>query len=460
MPPTGFLNDPNGLIQFKGKYHIFFQWNPYKTEHGTKYWGHYWTEDFIHWKLEKPALRPGAWYDKNGCYSGSAVEYEGKLYLFYTGNVKSVSEDRRYAYQCLAVSEDGIHFEKKGPVIYTPDGYTSHFRDPKVWKKDGLWYMVLGAQNLNLEGNVVLYRSANLTDWTFLGPIAGSNRNGLNDFGYMWECPDLFQLDGTDILLVCPQGIQPKGWEYQNKFQSGYFVGKLDYRRADFRFQSFKELDRGFDFYAPQTMEDRNGRRILIGWLGMSDEMEQHIPTIPHNWLHMLTIPRQLKLANGRLYQIPIEELHALRDQKLISSRFFMKGATVDHWQLEGMKTSELNVTFHEPIVGTFELTLRNQIRIQYDPVSKRFTLERTKRESGEKEQRHCHVKALGDIRIFMDTSAIEIFVNEGEEVFSARYFAEPDDETMTISSESDLHVNVEAWKLKPFVIDTTDFSL
>lgn len=140
MPPVGLLNDPNGFIQFKGVYHLFYQWNPFETAHGAKFWGHYTSKDFINWEHQPIALAPSEWYEKNGCYSGSAIENDGKMVLFYTGNVKDENGDRE-TYQCMAVSQDGITFEKKGPVIYLPEGYTAHFRDPKVWKKKirGIW---------------------------------------------------------------------------------------------------------------------------------------------------------------------------------------------------------------------------------------------------------------------------------------------------------------------------------
>lgn len=150
-PPVGLMNDPNGLVYFKDKYHVFFQWNPFGTKHTFKAWGHFSSEDFIQWEEHPPALVPSEWYEKDGCYSGSALTHQGKLYLFYTGNVRT-NNGGRESYQCLAVSEDGIHFEKQGPVIELPKGYTSDFRDPKVWREKDRWYLVVGAQTESLEG--------------------------------------------------------------------------------------------------------------------------------------------------------------------------------------------------------------------------------------------------------------------------------------------------------------------
>lgn len=276
---VGLINDPNGFSQFKGKYHLFYQWNPLKTDHTAKYWAHSVSEDLLHWKRKNTALRPDTWYSKNGVYSGSGIVIDEKLYLFYTGNVKD-EEENRSSYQCFAVSEDGENFERFEPsIVNQPDGYTRHIRDPKIWEKDGKYYAVIGIQSEKLEGKVVLYSSEDLKDWKFLGEIAGGNRNPLGDFGYMWECPDYFQLKDektgkiVDILAACPQGMEAEGDLYNNKYQSGYFFGKLNYEKSEFEISSeFTELDRGHDFYVSQTMEDDKGRRILVGWMGVPEE--------------------------------------------------------------------------------------------------------------------------------------------------------------------------------------------
>ena len=116
-PAKGLLNDPNGLIQFNGVYHVFYQWNQNGTTHTTKSWGHVTSDDMIRWVDQPVALEPNEWFDKDGCYSGSAISFKDELYLFYTGNVRNEKNERE-SYQCLAVSKDGIYFEKKGRRIY------------------------------------------------------------------------------------------------------------------------------------------------------------------------------------------------------------------------------------------------------------------------------------------------------------------------------------------------------
>lgn len=440
MPPVGLLNDPNGLIQYKGIYHVFYQWNPFDTSHGSKFWGHYTSTDMVTWSEEPVALLPSESYEKNGCYSGSAIEAEGKLYLFYTGNVK-LEDDTRETYQCLAVSSDGIHFEKKGPILTLPKGYTPHFRDPKVWKKEDRWYMVLGAQTYEEKGTVVLFTSDNLYDWQEVGQIAGSGMHGLSEFGYMWECPDLINLNGTDVLIVSPQGVKSCGHLYQNVFQSGYFVGKLDYEKGDFSHGDFTELDRGFDFYAPQTFENSSGRTILFAWMGITDEMEEHQPTISNHWVHALTIPRVLDLREGKIYQNPVEELKKLRkNQKVITNK---EKALINELEIS---TSELLIELQNEN-SYFNISFRNEASLCFNPEKQEISLKRRNIKTNSIESRTCKIESVRELQILLDHSSIEIFINNGEEVFTARFFPEPRDKTLTVQCDTDFKLHY--WDLE-----------
>lgn len=446
MPPVGLLNDPNGFIQFNDTYHLFYQWNPFETSHGAKFWGHYTSTDLINWQHEQIALAPSEWYEKNGCYSGSAVEHEGKMVLFYTGNVKD-EQGNRETYQCMAVSEDGYSFEKKGPVIYLPEGYTAHFRDPKVWKKENRWYMVLGAQDLDEQGHVVLYSSENLTDWDFHGSIAGPNRNGLKSFGYMWECPDLFELAGEDVLLISPQGIEPEGDKYHNLFQAGYFIGRLDYSNPTYTHGEFTELDRGFDFYAPQTTEDNKGRRLLFGWMGMTDENEQDQPTIKNGWIHAMTLPRVLTVTGNKLYQNPVEELKQLRKNEVLHKRVKIADSNITLEQIEGTSL-ELELNILENGSDFFEITFRDNVKVEYSTKDQRLSLHRQSFKGDVTESRHCHVESLKKLQIFLDTSSIEVFVNDGAEVFTARYFSSTETNKIVFSAKGQIDFDVKKWDL------------
>ena len=451
---VGLINDPNGFSQFKGKYHLFYQWNPLKTDHTAKYWGHSVSDDLLHWERKSTALRPDTWYSKNGVYSGSGIVINEKLYLFYTGNVKD-EEGNRSSYQCFAISEDGENFERLEPsIVNQPDGYTRHIRDPKIWEKDGKYYAVIGIQSEKLEGKAVLYSSENVKDWKYLGEIAGGNKEPLGDFGYMWECPDYFQLKDektgkvVDILAACPQGLEPQGDLYNNKYQSGYFFGKLDYEKPDFEITSeFTELDRGHDFYAPQTMEDDKGRRIIVGWMGVPEE--EDYPTVKNEWLHCLTLPRELKVIDGVLYQLPMDEMKGIRGEK---TEF--NGAV--NGETEAGKGTEYEmIAEFSDFSDDFGLKLRtgenNETVIKFDYKEKKLILDRSRGEQPDKKPRKVYLGDIEklDLRIFVDNSSVEVFVNGGKEVFSSRIFPQKNADGIKVFSEENVNVKIEKWEWK-----------
>ncbi|MEI2664324.1 sucrose-6-phosphate hydrolase [Rossellomorea sp. LJF3] len=447
MPPVGLLNDPNGFIQFKGTYHVYYQWMPFKTGHGAKFWGHYSSNDFVNWTHEEIALTPSEWYEKNGCYSGSAIEHDGKIYAYYTGNVKD-EEGNRETYQCLAISEESLHFDKRGPVVHLPDGFTAHFRDPKVWEQDGAFFMVVGAQTRELKGAVALFRSDDLENWDYQGVLTGGGEGRLADFGYMFECPDLFPLGERDILIFSPQGIEASGMKYQNVYQAGYVAGQFDSATGTFEHGEFEELDRGFDFYAPQTTLDDKGRRILFAWMSVPDQNDQDHPTIEHKWLHTMTLPRELKLVDGKVRQVPLEEMEDLRVGPAIQVNVELNRETRVLNAVKG-KAFEMEITDLSMTEGWFDLTVGDGIRFVYSSGEQTVTLERKSYVNGVVEKRQCSVKQLNSLRVFVDTSSIEVFVNEGEETFTARFYPSPNNDTVRFETSHQAVFTIRKWDLK-----------
>ena len=451
---VGLINDPNGFPQFKGKYHMFYQWNPLGTDHKNKTWAHSVSDDLLHWKRLKTALRPDTWYSKDGVYSGSAIVDDEKLYLFYTGNVKD-SDGNRESYQCLAVSSDGENFERWEPsIVNQPDGYTRHIRDPKIWKKDGKFYAVIGIQSEDLEGKAVLYSSENIKDWKFEGEIAGANHGKIKDFGFMWECPDYFQLKDEktgeikDLLVFSPQGLEPEGDLYNNKYQTGYLFGKLDYKKPEFEILSdFVEIDRGHDFYAPQSMEDDKGRRLIVGWMGIPEE--EDFPTVKNKWLHCLTLPRELKVIDGKLYQLPIKEMESIRGEKIE----FSEKVTGEVKVGTGV-TYELKAKFTD-FNSDFGLKLRtgknSETVLKFDYNDKKFVLDRTKGEQSDKRLRKVYLGDISELEltVFVDNSSVEVFINGGAEVFSSRIFPEKDANGIIVFADKDVNAEIEKWEWK-----------
>ena len=268
----------------------------------------------------------------------------------------------------------------------------------------------------------------------------------------MWECPDYFQLKDektgkiVDILAACPQGLEAERDLYNNKYQSGYFFGKLDYEKPDFEITSeFTELDRGHDFYAPQTMEDDKGRRILIGWMGVPEE--EDYPTVKNEWLHCLTLPRELKVIDGVLYQLPIEEMQSIRGKK---TEF---NGTVNGEIEAGKGIAYEMIAEFSNFSDDFGLKLRadenNETVIKFDYKEKKLVLDRSRGEQPDKKPRKVYLGDIEklDLRIFVDNSSVEVFVNGGKEVFSSRIFPQKDADGIKVFSEENIDVKVEKWE-------------
>ena len=449
MPPTGWLNDPNGLCQFQGVYHVFFQYSPDNPEGGSKGWGHYTSTDLLEWQYAGIALSPEAEFDRNGVYSGSALASEGVMHLFYTGNVKLEGDynyitDGRQSNTVLSSSEDGLNFDGKKCLMTNddyPDHLTCHIRDPKVVTgksigiEDDNYYMFLGARTKDDRGEVLVYKSPDLESWEHTNILTGEKR-----FGYMWECPDAFMLGEKKILSVSPQGVETRGIDYQNVYQSGYFEldGSFD---GEYRLKNFREWDRGFDFYAPQTFLDEQGRRLLIGWIGMPDDQEQCNPTVNDGWQNALTVPREVFLKDEKVMQYPAEELLSLRKEEQILE----PGKTSDKMQYYDIEITMLEDT-------DLTLVISDGITLCYSRSDKMFTITFLQEQNlgyGRK-SRAVYLDECRSVRILADTTCLEVYLNGGEEVFTTRFYTE-DGMSSFRAEKGDMEIKY--WVMEPMKV-------
>ncbi len=449
MPPDGWLNDPNGLCQFHGEYHVFFQYSPEEPEGGMKHWGHYISPDLLHWEYAGTALSPEESFESRGVYSGSALVRDGKMYLYYTGNVKLKGDynyitNGRQSNTVLVESNDGRTFGRKECLMTNadyPSDLTCHVRDPKVVSgadigiNDGCDYMVLGARTREDVGEILLYRSGDLRRWEFVHSISSDEK-----FGYMWECPDVFMVDDQKILSISPQGIESDGINYQNLYQSGYYKVQGDFA-GEYDLWGFKEWDRGFDFYAPQTFADEKGRRLLIGWIGMPDVPEHENPTVEYGWQNALTVPREICLKNGHITQYPAEELKVLRAEEQV-----LETGEIS----EEMPCYDAEVKVNQS--EEFEIVISDSIYLFYEKDKKIFTLEFDQAaDIGRgRRSRSVHLDKCETVRMLMDTSCMEIFLNGGEEVFTSRFYTENGKSSFKINNPG---AKVHYWKLNTLEI-------
>lgn len=434
--PFGLINDPNGLSYYNEEYYIFFQWNPYGCEHKYKHWGYVKTKNFKDFSIPKIALIPEDYFDKNGCYSGGAIVKDGNLEVFYTGNVKG-DKGERISYQCKGVLQENGEVKKLGPVIEElPKGYTAHFRDPYIWEKDGQYYMILGIQRADLKGRCVIYRSHDLENWNFMGELKTSH----NDFGFMWECPSFFELDNKEVLIFSPQGLEKEEFRYQNIYQSGYLVGDFDYGTLEFKSErEFKELDMGFDFYAPQVFKDGKGRTIMIGWMGLPEKEEFHCSR-EKGWIFSLTMPRELTLKDGVLYQNPIKEMRSLRGDKIVN----LNNVCIEHLNFKEVKENsyEFKIDIDRYESSNFKLNFMEgedeYTSLTYDFEKEICLIDRNSMANGEKGIRKFKLESNGNLKInmFVDKSSVEIYFQDGKEVASLKLYPKKDSFNLSLKTE------------------------
>lgn len=402
--PKGLVNDPNGLCYHQGKYQIFFQWNPFGCEHKHKHWTYTQTTDFINYTKPQIALAPVDKFDKDGCYSGSARSKNNKLEIIYTANLKD-EQNIRYPRQVLVKQDDDGKFIKEKIIIDTiPKGYTTHFRDPYIFTKNNRSFIILGAQRENLTGCALIYEEID-ENWIFRGEL----KTQLTNFGYMWECPNLFTIDDKDILVFCPQGLKAQKYQYQNLYQAGYLIGQFNPDTLEFTHGEFHEFDMGFDFYAPQILVHEN-RHILIGWVGMPDKLQDY-PTINDGWVHSLTLPRELILKNDKLYQRPISELNELNQNTTTK-------INTDKISLSANKKLEISIPLKDISSWQGKLKFNDEyILLTYDKNTSVFTIDRNQLKLGGKGIRQFLVKAQDELNlsVYIDNSIIELYLQDGE---------------------------------------------
>lgn len=265
-PQKGWINDPNGLVFFKGEYHLFYQYNPYHTNWDSMHWGHAVSRDLIHWEEREPALVPDMPYDKDkngGCFSGSVIVHDDRLFLFYTGRTED--ETGIFETQNLAVSEDGKHFRKveNNPLIgEVPEKGGKDFRDPKVFYAQGKWRMICGGSTGRIEhpdsrGRIYLFSSNDLYHWEYNGILYEAESGE----GRMFECPDAFCLDDTWFLTTSPM------YE-KDSATTLYLSGQADFDKCEFRKETKGTLDFGTHYYAAQTYRAITGELLSVAWLG------------------------------------------------------------------------------------------------------------------------------------------------------------------------------------------------
>ena len=462
---VGWMNDPNGFSFYDGQYHMFYQYHPYDSHWGPMHWGHAVSEDLIHWSYLPAAMAPDRPYDRDGCYSGNALTLpDGRQMLMYTGRVLIIDEngdEQELQTQNLAFG-DGDNYVKyaKNPVITGKDlpegGNPYAFRDPKPWiEEDGSFRALMANQDRDHGGQMLLYRSEDGVHWSFVKALIKDDRN----LGQMWECPDFFPLDGKYVLLASAQDMLPKMLEYHNGNGTFYFIGDYDTETCDFTPQTDHAIDYGIDFYAPQTVLTPDGRRVMIGWMQNWDTCNLRTKSTP--WFGQMSIPRELSIRDGRLYQKPVRELEALRTDPVTYRDVFVEDSEIT---LSGVSGRLIDLELEiEPVPGRevfrkfamrFAQNEKFHTGVSFRPYESTIKIDR--KFSGSRRaiihQRRADVKHVNGklrLRLILDRFSAEIFVNDGEKVLSATIYTEQEADGISFVANGAARINVTRYILK-----------
>jgi beta-fructofuranosidase len=440
---AGWINDPNGLSFFDGRYQVYFQHHPYSPEWGPMHWGHVSSEDMVTWRREPIALAPSIEADRDGVFSGSAVvSDDGRLFAYYTGHRwrNGVNEDEgNLQVQCYAVSDDAVSFEKKGVIVECPDGLL-HFRDPKVWRTGDAWYMVFGACSADKRGQVWLYTSADMENWEFDRVLFEDP----DPDAFMLECPDMFPLGDRWVLFYCPMGPEPSGYQARNGHNAGYVVGTWEPGEEFEQLTDFRPIDWGHQYYAPQTLQAPDGRRIAYAWMGSF--------TLPiatqraDGWCGQFTVPRELRLdADNRLWATPIRELTRLRTRTMEFGSFVL-GVNEDRVLVADGEAVEIELKVDLAATTSERVGLKvhatpdgGHTFVHYDDLARRVTLDRRTTGHGDRGYRSAPYTG-GDeltLRVLVDRGSVEVFVNDGLETLTSFSFPGEGPRAVVLTSES-----------------------
>jgi len=462
-PQVGWMNDPNGFSFYQGEYHLFYQNYPYDTVWNSMHWGHAVSKDLLHWRYLPSALAPDEAYDSFGCFSGSALELsDGRHLLMYTGVHKEGSNpELEIQEQCIAVG-NGIDYVKyeNNPVLdkdCLPEKMSkSDFRDPKIWQEaDGSFKCVVGSCDKDRKGAILLFSSKDGFEWKFESTLIDNN-NG--DYGLMWECPDFFALQDKHVLLCSPQDMMPEGKEYPNGNGTLCLIGNYDEIQKKFVYEKNQAVDYGVDFYAPQTMSAPDGRRIMIAWMQNWDTSNQS-ERYGRKWFGQMTLPRELTIKNGRLYQQPVRELELYRSNKVTHTNVAFCGETT----LEGIEGRIIDMEMvvrpqkKEKNYQKFEVRFaqdgRFKTSVSFRP--KEAVLKIDRKFSGSRReyvhQRSCQVLGNSDeikMRIILDRYSAEVFVNDGEEAMTLTFNTDLSAKGISFYADGDVLMDITKYDL------------
>ena len=451
LPTHGWMNDPCGPIYWKGRYHMFLQYNSEPVS-AVKLWAHATSSDMIHWHREPIALAPTpGGPDADGCWTGTAAVVDGKPTFLYTGVVNS-TPDRATLVDanpplresvCMAVAEDDalLHWRKQPqPVIPAPPAGMKvvGFRDPSPWRQGNDWYLIVASGERGAGGRVLLYRSADFRHWEYLHPMAQGKPNGKQgtdpvDSGEMWECPDFFPLDGKHVLI------------HSTERRTLWQIGTLDTATMLFHAEYEGLLDHGA-YYAPKSQLDAQGNRILWGWI---TDTRPQVEYAAAGWSGMMSLPRRLSIDNNQLVMEPAPEAASLRTAPLASLQTAPHGGNA----VVRLPTAGQEIRLTLVQVPEVRARLERSFTDDQGTVLLLHT-EGVPTASGTMHVGDHEINGIGtgplDLHIYLDHSVAEIFINHRQVITCRYYKRNPKEPAISITLAGMWQLTrQQAWSLK-----------
>jgi beta-fructofuranosidase len=465
LPPAGWMNDPNGLIHWKGVYHLFYQYNPLGAFHHKIHWGHAISTDLVHWSHLPIALAPTPGSpDEDGCFSGCALDNNGVPTIIYSGHSERYPGPQQRP--CIATSSGGDNLltwqsYPGNPVIEDPPQGLDivAFRDHSVWKERDTWYQVIGSGIHEVGGAALLYKStsADLLHWEYMHPLFVGNMHQVNPIwtGSMWECPDFFPVGEGHVLVVSV-------WFDRHLYYSVYFTGTYSDSDNLFRPEHLHKLDFGASFYAPQTLRDEMGRRIMFGWLREErDEGAQ----LAAGWSGVMSLPRILSLReDGMLDMRPAPEVEMLRGTHWGLRDVDLVGDSPN--ALSDVRGDTLEIVAEFDPGDAMEVGIavrcspdrREQTRVLYDCLDQHLVIDASQSSLDDTAHLSRHSGPLhlssGEtvrLRVFVDRSVVEVFANE-RSCATARIYPTLEDSlgiSLFAHGGTARLVSVDAWEMQ-----------
>jgi beta-fructofuranosidase len=400
--PANWMNDPNGLIHWNGRIHLFYQHNPGGRVLEHMAWGHASSTDLWNWTDHPVALAPSpSGPDRDGCWSGCALVHDGTPHVLYTGL------RRQRTLPCLASAADPglISWSPAAhnPVIadWPPEPGVLAFRDHAAWHDGAAWYQVIGGGLAGRGGALFLYRSPDLRSWQYQGIFAAAADHGLP--GQIWECPDVFALGRTSVVIVsaCDDGPPHPVW-MTGQISDGRFTPGASGR-----------CDGGDRYYAPQSLPVPGGRRIAIGWLRESlDELTGQDRTR----VGAMSLPRETYLQGANVRFRPARELDRARGQKLADVIIDGQGELDVGLSARARSAAELRVAPVRGAAGAIELRLRGagcddvEIRARPGDISVHEGERRLAGNVGGPGPATVPVLADGPVTLYYDQGILEVY--------------------------------------------------